>query len=352
MDKGLFSITITPGTFVTAIAIGILAWLLYYLRDLVLIVLAAIVLASAVEPAVQWFMEKKFGRGWAVGAVYSGIFAVFFVVTYLLAPPFMQEARGFIVNLPQFANSFDVRSYIPDTGTAADSVVSQSAVATLLIQMQDLIIPTGEGAFGALAGVLGGVFSFLLIIILSIYFAAQETGVDDFIRLVVPVEHQQYAVDLWKRSHHKIGLWMQGQLILSLIIGVLGYLWLTIFQVPYAFLIAMFAAIIEIVPVFGSVISGIVAVVIAASAGGPQLALIIAGGFLVINLLQSNLIYPLVVKRVVGVPPIMVILAMIACGQIAGFLGVILSVPIAAAIQEFVSDIEKAKARELKALQK
>jgi predicted PurR-regulated permease PerM len=72
----------------------------------------------------------------------------------------------------------------------------------------------------------------------------------------------------------------------------------------------------------------------------------------VINLLQSNLIYPLVVKRVVGVPPIMVILAMIAGGQIAGFLGVLLSVPIAAAIQEFVSDIERAKAKELKALQK
>jgi predicted PurR-regulated permease PerM len=145
---------------------------------------------------------------------------------------------------------------------------------------------------------------------------------------------------------------MQGQLILSLIIGVLGYLWLSIFQVPYAFLIAIFAAIIEIVPVFGSVISGIVAVVIATSHGGAELGLIIAVGFLVINLLQSNLIYPLVVKRVVGVPPIMVILAMIAGGQIAGFLGVLLSVPIAAAIQEFVSDIERAKAKELKALQK
>lgn len=349
MGKGLFSVTITPGTFITALALGLVAWLIFYLRDLVLIVLASVVLASAVEPAVQWFMEKKLGRGFAVGAVYSAIFAVFFVVTYLLAPPFMHEARGFVVNLPDFAQSFDIATYIPSMG-GNDSLVSTSAVASLLLQLQDFIIPSGEGALSALGGLLGGVFSFLLIIILSIYFAAQETGVDDFIRLVVPVRHRQYAVDLWKRSHHKIGLWMQGQLILSVIIGVLGYLWLAIWQVPYAFLIAIFAAIIEIVPVFGSVISGIVAVVIAASAGGLELALIIGAGFLVINLLQSNLIYPLVVKRVVGVPPIMVILAMIAGGQIAGFLGVLLSVPIAAAIQEFVSDIQKAKEREFKAL--
>jgi len=345
MDKGPVSITITPGTILTAIGIGLLLWLLFFLKDLVLIVLSAIVLSSAVEPGIQWFMKKKFPRGGAIGILYALIFSVFLGVTYLLFPPFMEEARGFIVNLPQFLNPTVIEGFFSGGTTAAgQALIAPSDVAGLLLQVQSLIIPTGEGAFHALYGVVGGFVSFLLIIVLSVYFAFQETGVDDFIRLVVPNEHQAYAIDLWQRSHHKIGLWMQGQLILSLIMGVLGYLWLSIFQVPYAFLVAIFAAVIEVVPVFGSIVSGTIAVIIAAVSGGPQLALVVAAGFIVINLLQSHLIYPLVVKQVVGVPPLMVILTMIAGGQIAGFLGVLLAVPVAATLQELITDIQKTKA--------
>jgi predicted PurR-regulated permease PerM len=350
MDKNSVSITITPGTIVSVIAIGFLVWLLYYLRDLVLIVLTAVVLSSAIEPGVQWFIKKKFGRTGAVLSVFGLVLIALFGLAYFLFPPLYEEARGVIVDLPQFMQGFNADSLL--SNSFAQSVFSGATLSGLLLQLQGLLLPTGEGALMVLSSVFGGVFSFLLIIVLSVYFALQETGVDDFLRLVVPVKHQEYAVDLWKRSHYKIGLWMQGQLILSAIIGILGFLWLAIFQVPYAFLIAVFAAVVEIIPVFGSFISGAVAVIVAAVAGGPGLALVIAGGFLVINLLQSNLIYPLVVKQVVGVPPLMVILSMIAGGQIAGFLGVVLAVPVAAAIREFVSDIQKNRARELRALAK
>ena len=344
MEKGPFSITITAGTLISAIAIGLLVWLLFVLQDLVLIVLAAIVLSSAVEPGVQWLMEKKISRGLAIGILYAAVLGVFGGTAYFLFPPFVEEARGFIVNLPQLVNTLDINKLI--FGSSGIALIPSSAVAGFLLQLQDIVVPSGEGALSALTGLVNGLFSFLLIIVLSVYFAFQETGVDDFIRLVVPKRHEAYALDLWQRSHKKIGLWMQGQLILSLIMGVLGYLWLAIFQVPYAFLIAVFAMIIEIIPMFGSIISGTVAVVTAAVAGGLQLALVILGGFVVINLLQSHLIYPLVVKKVVGVPPLLVILAMIAGGELAGFLGVLLAVPVAATLQEFVSDIQKARARE------
>ena len=183
---------------------------------------------------------------------------------------------------------------------------------------------------------------------MSFHFAIQETGIDDFIRIISPVRHQKYAINLWRRSQVKIGLWMQGQLLLSLIVAVLTYLWLTILGVPYALLLAIFAAIAELVPVFGSIAAAIPAIAVAGSSGGLILALLAGGGYLVINQIQGNLIYPLVVKRIVGVPPLLVILALIAGAQLAGFLGVLLSVPIAAALQEFISDIEKRKQEEMK----
>lgn len=348
MEHKPLTINITAGSFLAAAGIGMLLWLLFFLKDLVLIVLTAIVLASAVEPAVHWFVKKKWPRSVAVLSVYALIVGVFIGVIYLILPPLVEEMRGFIVNLPEFLSSLRLDSvFSSSTTNALQPFISPAFISALLSQLQSLIVPTSGGALGVVYGIFGGILSFILIIVLSVYFAFQETGVDDFLRLVVPVKHQSYAVNLWKRSRHKIGLWMQGQLILSLIIGVLGYLWLSILQVPYAFLIAIFAAMVEIIPMFGSFVSGTIAVIIGATTGGTQLALLVAGGFIIINLLQSHLIYPLVVKQVIGVPPLMVILAMIAGGQLAGFFGVLLSVPLAAALQEFINDVHKSKQRQL-----
>jgi predicted PurR-regulated permease PerM len=191
-------------------------------------------------------------------------------------------------------------------------------------------------AFSAFARVFGGVFSFVLVVVFSFYFAVIETGVDDFIRVISPKKHQAYLVDLWRRSQHKIGLWMQGQLLLAVIIGVLVYLLLTIFGVPHALVLAVIAACFELIPVFGPILAAVPAVIIA-------FGTLIAGVYLMIQMFENHLIYPLVVTRVVGVPPLLVILALIIGGELAGFLGVILSVPVAATIQELAKDIESGR---------
>ena len=102
---------------------------------------------------------------------------------------------------------------------------------------------------------------------------------------------------------------------------------------------------------FGSLAAAIPSILVGGTFGGLTTAFLVAGGYLVINQIQGNLIYPLVVKRIIGVPPLLVILALIAGAQLAGFLGVLLSVPIAAALKEFISDVEKSKLKEMKALE-
>ncbi len=189
--------------------------------------------------------------------------------------------------------------------------------------------------------------SFVLIIVFSIYFAVQETGIDDFLRVVTPVRHEKYVLSLWKRSQDKIGKWMQGQLLLGLIVGILIYLGLTILSIPHALLLAVLAGLFELIPVFGQFLAALPAVALAFSDGGVTGALFVIGLYVVVQQFEAHLIYPLVVKKVVGVPPLLVILALLVGAKLAGFLGILLSVPIAAAIQEFVSDIQKTKDREL-----
>ena len=136
---------------------------------------------------------------------------------------------------------------------------------------------------------------------------------------------------------------MQGQLILALIMGVLVYLGLTILGVKHALLLAVIAAVFEIIPVFGPVLSAVPAVLIGFADGGVTIGVLVIALYVIFQQFENHLIYPLVVTRVVGVPPLLIILALFIGFELAGFLGVILSVPVAATIQELARDIESGR---------
>ena len=119
------------------------------------------------------------------------------------------------------------------------------------------------------------------------------------------------------------------------------YLGLAILGVKYALTLALFAAIMELIPVFGPILSAIPAVIVALGTGETSLWLLVIGLYVIIQQFENHLIYPLVVTKVVGVPPLLVILALIVGAKLAGFLGIILSVPAAAVVQELVQDLER-----------
>ena len=161
-------------------------------------------------------------------------------------------------------------------------------------------------------------------------------------RIIVPAKYEDYAVDLWNRSQRKIALWVRGQLLLGLLIGVLTYLGLSILGVRYALLLGLTAAIFELVP-FGIVLASIPAVGFAYLDGGFTLAFMTAGFYIIIQQFEGYLIQPLVVKKAVGVSPLVVILSVLIGLQLAGFWGLVLAVPVAVSLLEFLSDIEKKK---------
>jgi len=343
MPKGPINISITAGSVINILLVLLGAYVIYVLRELLLLVLVAIVLASAIEPGVEFFKKRlRMHRVISVIIMYLLVFGSIFIGVYYFIPPVLDEAQSFLALLPQYLETVELPTSIGNAGfIGTETVTAKTTILDSLLSLQESFADTGEGIVRLMATIFGGIFSLFLTIVLSFYFAVREAGIDDFLRIVTPVKHQDYVLDLWRRSQRKIGLWMQGQLMLSLIIGILVYLGLMILGVPYALLLAVFAAVLELIPVFGSIIAAIPGVMVALVDGGATLALIVAGLFLVVNQFQGNLIYPLVVKKVIGVPPLLVILAIIAGGQLAGVIGVILAVPIAAGIQELVHDFQQ-----------
>lgn len=345
------TISITTGTIIKTLIVIAGAALLYFLRDIVLVVLTAVVIASAMEPAVRAFMRWKLPRIAAVIFLYLIVTGFITGMLYVFVPSILGDFTSFLASLPAY---LDLLNRIGAYNQYADLFGLPSAVnissADLMAQVQTNLQLSGfmGNAFGTAASVFGGLFSFIMIVVLSFYFTMSETGVDDFLYVVSPRKYRAYVLDLWERSRRKIGLWMQGQLLLGLIIGVLVYLGLTIVGMKYGInlhplLLAMLAAFFELIPVFGPTLAAIPAVLIGFAGGGVTVGLIIVGLYIIIQQFENHLIYPLVVTKVVGVPPLLVILGLIVGAKLAGFLGILLSVPVVATLQELIRDMSTRK---------
>lgn len=339
-------ISISAGTVITALLIMTGAYVLWLLRDLVLLVLAAIIIASAIEPQIAFLIRQHIPRFMAALLVYVAVFGFIFSLIYFFFPPIISDATNFFSAMPKYLDTINVTSSFPGISSAANFSIEQHSIKSFvetLLSFQSVFTAGSEGVLQIFVTFFGGIFSLALVIVLSFYFALQATGVDDFLRMVMPVKYEEYSIDLWKRSQKKIALWMQGQILLSVIVGILVYLGLLIIGIPYALLIAVFTAFMEIIPVFGSLIAGAVAVIVGFSEGGVSLASIVLGLYIVVNQFEANLIYPLIVKKIIGIPPLLVIVALIAGYTLAGFLGTLLAVPLAAVALELISDFDKKK---------
>ena len=341
-------INLNTGTIIRFFLIALLLVAAYYLSDVLLVILAAVIIASAIEPVIRRLKRRKVHRVISVIVIYLLVAAIFAGVLIFFMPLVLNDASEFLNSLPNTISLDDVWSPIRDVGFNLNTVSSTIASHTISIAdyvrgFQNLIIGTSASAFKTISVLFGGLLSFFLIVVLSFYLAVQEEGVDDFLRIVTPVKHHNYIIDLWKRSQRKMALWLQGQILLGIVVGVLVYLVLMVVGIPHALVLALLAAIFEIIPVFGPIISSVPAILIAFVNNGVGTGFLLIGLYIIIYQFESQLFYPLVVKKIVGISPIIVILALVVGAKLAGILGAIIAVPLSAAFMEYIHDIEKFK---------
>lgn len=366
-DKSI-NINITPGSILKGIGLILLILFLFFIKDVVLVVLMAVVIASGLEPVISWFKKYKISRLPAAIISYLGMAGIFAGLLFFFVPPVLNEAASLLTELPKYletttlwnplninnenvSNSRKVVETLSVGVSSAEQLVSdvqnnktsRFGLGDLITSIREVSSNVSDGFVKIISTIFGGLLSFVLIIVLSFYLLVQEDGVVNFLKLFTPIKHEKYIIDLWKRSQRKIGQWMQGQVLLGVIVAVLLYLGLMILGVKNALVLSVLAGFMEIIPVFGPILSAIPAIIIAFMGGGFTSSILVTGLYIIVQQFENHLIYPLVVKKVVGVSPIMVILALIIGAKLAGFLGIVLSVPIVSALMEFFDDIEKKK---------
>lgn len=172
----------------------------------------------------------------------------------------------------------------------------------------------------------------------------EESAIKKLVWSIAPEKHQPYIMQLINRMQKKIGLWLRGQLILSLVIFILTYTGLSILGVEYALVLALIAGLTEFVPYIGPMLGAIPAVFLAFTQS-PTLALFVAGLYYIIQLVENNILVPKIMQKAVGLNPIVSISVLLIGFKVAGVVGAILSIPVATAISVFVQDLFDSKAK-------
>lgn len=341
-DKKI-TINIATGTIIKVVFTILLLIFLYLTRDLIAVILLSVVIASGVEPAAVWLQKRKIPRTPAVIFIYLITFVAIGLMFYIIIPAIFSEFSSFVVKMDAYFERPAEQNVLDELLAVFPSSISgllRNFAADASQYLENFKTDFSHGA----ASLFGGAVSLVLVVVLSFYLSVQEKGIENFLRIIIPIKHEEYIIDLWLRARRKIGLWLQGQFLLGVIIAVLSFLGLSILGIEYALAFALLAGMFELIPVFGPILASIPPIAVALSIS-PILALKVLILYIVVQQFENHLIYPLVVRKIVGIPPIMTILALVAGAKLAGLIGMLLAVPVVTILVEILNDIDHKKHR-------
>ncbi len=290
----------------------------------------AIVISSGLEGVVNFLEKRGLPRALSVIAIFVAGIVMVIGVVYLAVPLLIADINIAVTSFNKSIQSFGF-------GPVLNPEILKSFNGFITRISTSLFSSDSTSPLEALSGFLGGLSLAVSVFVSSFYLSLTKDGVERFIRAVFPADSEEAALRVYDRSKRQIAIWFRTQVILSFVIGILVWGALSVLGVKHALLLAILAGLFEIVPYVGPILAGATAV-LAALAVSPGLALTTLIVFLGIQQLENHILVPVLMKRSVGLHPVVVIIALLVGAEIMGFLGILIAVPVAAIFQEVVED--------------
>lgn len=313
------------------IAIFILVlWIVYLIRDLIIILFVAVIFVSALSPLVNFFVRLRLPKVLSIALTYIIIIAIVTGLIIGMLPPLIEQSSRLIVVSPSLlAQFFNI--------TNIDKTVFSSELTSL-----------SKNLFSITLSLFDNLLAVIFLLVITFYMLLEKDNLESRIASLFKSEQSSSATkaERVRRSivkiEEKLGAWLQGQLILSLLVGSLSYIGLTVLNIPYALPLALIAGVMEVIPVIGPIISALPAIFLALTIS-PLLSVMVAAMYLIIQQLENSLIVPQVMKRAVGLNPLIVILAIAIGSRLLGIAGALLAVPMAVVFQIIAAEIIEGK---------
>ncbi|MEK7653293.1 MAG: AI-2E family transporter [Patescibacteria group bacterium] len=337
------TIDISSSTLMKILFVIMAVFFVFYIRNIVLIIFVSIILASAFDPWVDWLQKNKVPRSLSIFLIYLILILVLGGAVYLIIPPIVTEVNAISQDFPFYWEK--IKTGLNWLEAYSDTYNLDASIQNSLGAFEANIGRAAGSVFNTVTSLFGGLISFLIILVITFYMTVEEQAMKRTLRSLVPLKYQPYLTHLVNRIQEKIGWWLRGQLLLSFIIFLLSLIGLTLLQVKYVWVLALFAGVTELVPYLGPFLGAIPAVFIAFTQS-PVLAFWVIVLYIVIQQLENHLIVPKVMQKAVGLNPIVIIVAILIGARLAGILGVLLAVPVATALSVVFNDLFENKKEE------
>lgn len=319
----------------------------FFFRSFILVIFLSVILAAIVNRFAHFLKKIKIPRLVSIIIFYVGFIATMFLLGYLFLPSVVNYIAKILRDLPGLLNSF--KTFSPVTSAWYSDFLSyliqyaQSIdVNATAEQIKAWVLNT---SIANTSSIITTVAYFFLTLVIAFYISLNENGIPNFIRLLAPKKYEDYLISLFVRVERKLSSWFLGQMLVAFVVGVVIYLILLAFKIPFALPIAALAAIFELLPFLGITLAAIPAVFFAWNMGGLPLVVFLVLSFFLVSQLSSYLFYPKIVGKFVNMPTVIIIIAVFAGAEIGGFWGALIAIPVTTILMEIVEDYNKLKER-------
>ena len=303
---------------------------LWVIRDIVIVLLLGVIIASAMDPVVSYFKLRRVPRAVSVLTVYILVLGFVGLIVYLMIPPLINQVSLVGVNLPGYIEQ--LRDRFPEFSWFINNLDFSEFGKQLISSTSG-----NQTVFTRTLGLFNGVFSIVTILVVSFYLVAEQKGMREFIKTLVPPHHQEFTMSLVDKIQKKMGMWIIGQIILSVSIFALTFIGLSLLGVKYALFLALLAGLVEVVPYIGPIISAIPAVFFAFMQS-PPLAIAVLILYIIVQKIEGYVLVPKIMQKTVGTSPLVVLVALLIGFKLAGILGLLLAVPLVGAVTVLIQE--------------
>lgn len=324
-----------------AIGVGLvvgLAGLAVAAGRVIVLMFVAVILASGLQPVVAWLRGRlPISRGTSILLVYGLFLVTVAGMALVVLPAAVTQFEQTLASLPPFYER--AREWAAEIRPAglARSLVAVIDAAARTFRPPD---PPSSGEVVAVGLTVAESLTVVMTLLTVVYFwLTEHARLQRYALAFVPGHRRARARDVWNEAETRLGMWVRGQLILMAAIGIGTAVAYTVLGVPSPLLLGLAAALAEAVPIVGPILGAIPAIVVAATVS-PQLALAVAGVYVVLQFIEGNVLVPIVMRNTVGISPFLVILSILVGAAAGGFVGALLAVPIAATAEVVLEGLQ------------
>jgi len=332
---------ISWGTIFKIAIAALIFYFVYLTRDILILFIFSLIISVLFSPAIDFLVKRKIPRVLAVVLVYFVIFGILGLFIYSIASAFVSEIQNFN---DSFHVYFDkVAPFLQSIGGSAFENFD-----TFTKTIQDWLTKASLSILSAVGAIFGSIFSTFTIFSLAIFLSLEEKAPEKTLSLLFPKKYEAYVLNIWQKVQNKVASWFGTRILSCLFVGLVTFAACKILAIKYALSFGLLAGMTNIVPMVGPILAGaIIALFTLLDSWAKALFIVII--FVLIQQIEGNIITPLLSKKFIGLPPALVLIALMIGGSLWGIMGAILAIPLFGILFEFVKEFLK-KRRDEKAV--